>query len=271
MPAALLAFEYRPNINRRGRGIPDDLVFRDLLDIHEGRILEISAHSSASWRLRAQGSRSGRTSENPMISTLLLIYIFCMVLGGIFVGLSVFGGLFEGDADLDAAGDIEIDAEVDADFEVSIGRRFNPFVSFKFYTFGLAFFGLTGVLFTALNLMQSSVGIFALSLGMGLFTGLAMAYVLFRLNASGGSEGITSRDYAGLPAKIMLPVSAERNGKVRLSIRGRIIEMPARAADDEVVFDFGEDRYVLGIEDGVVQVVRPSALLGASEAELGGD
>jgi len=230
-----------------------------------------------------------------MISTLLLIYIFCMVLGGIFVGLSVFGGLFEGDADLDAAGDIEIDAEVDADFdvdadadvggdidfnyehgydgdiEVSIGRRFNPFVSFKFYTFGLAFFGLTGVLFTALNLMQSSVGIFALSLGMGLFTGLAMAYVLFRLNASGGSEGITSRDYAGLPAKIMLPVSAERNGKVRLSIRGRIIEMPARAADDEVVFDFGEDCYVLGIEDGVVQVVRPSALLGASEAELGGD
>lgn len=238
-----------------------------------------------------------------MISTLLLIYIFCMVFGGIFVGLSVFGGLFEGDADLDGDADFDVDADADfdvdadadfdvdadadagagsvldgghnhgydGDIEVSIGRRFNPFVSFKFYTFGLTFFGLTGVLFTALNLIESSAAIFALSLGMGLFAGMGMAYALFRLNASSGSQGVTARDYVGLPAKVMLPVSPQRNGKVRLAIRGRIIEMPARAADDEVVFDFGEDCYVLGIEDGVVEVVRPSALLGAPEAEFGGD
>src|SRR5690606_13056836 len=112
-----------------------------------------------------------------------------------------------------------------SDIEVSIGRRFNPFIRFKFYTFGLAFFGLTGVVFTARNLIESAIGVFALSLGMGLFAGLGMAYVLFLLNASSGSGGITARDYAGLPAKIMLPVSTERNGKVRLSIRGRIIEM----------------------------------------------
>lgn len=231
------------------------------------------------------------------MSALLLTYIFCMVFGGVFVALSVFGGLFEADADLDADVDIDVeidvdmdadldldgDAEVgahvdfnpeqgyDSDIEVSVGRRFNPFVSFKFYTFGLAFFGLTGVLFTLLNLMESSGAILALSLGTGLLAGLGMAYLLFRINASSGSQGITASDYAGLPAKIMLPVRAGRVGKARIEIKGQIIEMPARSADDEVVFDFGEDCFVLGIEDGVVQVVRPSALLGTSMSELDGD
>lgn len=233
----------------------------------------------------------GENQESALMSTLLLIYIFCMVLGGVFVALSVFGGLFDADADLDVDMDVDMDADFDldadadagahvdfnaehgydGDIEVSVGRRFNPFVSFKFYTFGLAFFGLTGVLFTALNLVESSALVLAVSLATGLGAGLGMAYVLYRLNASAGSQGVTSNDYAGLPAKIMLPVGAGRTGKARMSIKGQIIEMPARAADDDVVFDFGEDCYVLGIEDGVVQVVRPSALLGASKAELGGD
>lgn len=211
-----------------------------------------------------------------------------MVLGGVFVALSVFGGLFDADADadLDADMDVDLDADMDVDLdadadldvdgydgdiEVAVGRRFNPFVSFKFYTFSLAFYGLTGLLFTVLELLESPVAILALSLVTGLLAGLGMAYALFWANSSSGTQGISARDYAGLSAKIMLPVSAQRKGKARMSIKGQIIEMPARSADDDVVFDFGEECVVLGIEDGVVQVVQPAALLGASHQETGAD
>lgn len=230
------------------------------------------------------------------MSVLFLTYIFCLVLGGTFVGLSVFGGALGGDvdADLDAEIDVDMDLDVDADadfdldadaqaglgegiaidaggleeydreIEVSVGRCFNPLVSFKFYTFLLTFFGLTGVIFTGLKLWSSELGVFALSLTMGLLAGLGIAYTMFRVNDSSGSEGITAQDYVGISAQVMLPLSHEQVGKVRLHIKGRFIEMPARAADDEVVFDFNQDCFVLGIEDGVVQVVEQPALLEAS-------
>ena len=228
------------------------------------------------------------------MSVLFLTYIFCLVLGGTFVGLSVFGGFAGGDADVDADMDAELDVDMDADLDVdadgdfeadthglaidaagaheydreielSVSRRFNPLVSFKFYTFLLTFFGLTGVIFTGLGLWGSEPGVFAVSLMMGLFAGLGVAYTMFRVNDSTGSEGITERDYVGVSAQVMLPLSNEQVGKVRLFIKGQIIEMPARAADEEVVFDFNQDCFVLGIEDGVVQVVEQPALVPTGE------
>jgi hypothetical protein len=218
------------------------------------------------------------------MSALFLTYLFCMVLGGVFVALSVFGGFFDSDADLDVDSDfdLDVDADVDVDMdagldhgyhqdiEVSVARRFNPFTSFKFYTFTLAFFGLTGVVFTMLGLWANTAGVFILSLMMGLFAGLGIAYTLFKINDNSASSGITARDYIGTAAKVMLPVRAGKTGKVRMHIKGQTIEMPARPADDEVVLDFNQDCFVLGIEDGVVQVVQPSALLSSSQPELEG-
>lgn len=217
------------------------------------------------------------------MSILSLAYVFCLILGGVFVTLSVFGGLMDSDADVDADVDVDLDADADiavdldaggadgygGDIEVAVARRFNPFVSFKFYTFALTFFGLTGVIFSVLDLWQSPTGVFALSSVTGLMAGLAMAYTLFWLNRPGDSGAITERDYVGLQARVMLPVGAEKVGKVRLQIKGRTIEMPARAADGEVAFDFNEECFVLGIEDGVVEVVQTPSELAATSASVG--
>ena len=208
------------------------------------------------------------------MSAIFLTYIFCLIVGGAFVALSVFGGLFEADADIDADADFDVDGDFDADadfdgdldhghdseIEVNVSRRFNPFTSFKFYTFTLAFFGLTGVIFEGLGLWESTSGVFGLSLVLGLLSGLGVAYAMHAVNSSEGSAGVTERDYMGASGKVVLPVRSGKRGKVQMHIKGRTIEMLAESVDDEVVLDFNEECFVLGVEDGIAKVVHPSAL-----------
>jgi membrane protein implicated in regulation of membrane protease activity len=214
------------------------------------------------------------------MSAIFLTYVFCLIVGGAFVGLSIFGGLFDADADVDADmdADFDVDADMDADFdhdldldgdveheydkeiEVNVSRRFNPLTSFKFYTFALAFFGLTGVIFSLLPLWANPTGVFVLSLVMGLVSGLGVAFALHRVNMSAGGEGVTERDYVGASGKITLPLRSGRRGKVQMHIKGRTIEMLAESVDDEVVLDLNEECFVLGVEDGIAKVVHPSAL-----------
>ena len=224
--------------------------------------------------------------------SLLYIYVGCLIFGGVFVLLSVFSGFGEGDAELEAGGDADIggeldfdadfDADVDVDggevdlmelpfefdvdgadgeagggtnYEVSTQRRFNPLVSFKFYTFALAFFGLTGVVFTGLNIWSSVVGVLGLSLGMGLFAGLSVSY-LMHVASSGGNDGITERDYLGASGEVTLPITARRAGKIRMRLKGRTIEMRAESAEDDHEFERGEQCFVLGLDEQVVKVIR---------------
>jgi len=229
---------------------------------------------------------------------LLALYIGCLIFGGVFVGLSVISGLGDSDADvdkefefdkelefdkdfefdkefefdkdlefeLDADADADVDAdadgdaEADKDIETHHGRRYIPFLSFKFYTFSAAFFGLTG---TVLTLLSSNViGVFITALVVGLGSGLGMTYLLHVANRSEGGRVATGRDLAGMAAQVTLPIRPGKTGKVKFRLKGQVVEMMARNVDEEgeIVFDFGEECFILGIEDGVVQVAHPSQL-----------
>ena len=141
------------------------------------------------------------------------------------------------------------------DLEVHDQRRFNPLFSFKFYTFFLAFFGLTGMLFSWLELWSTPVGVAAASVGMGLAAGLGMTYAMHLAN-SGNTRGIVGSDYLGASGTVVLPIEPGQAGKIRVTIQGRTFDMRARLADDEET-DLGIDDhcFVLGVEDGVAEVV----------------
>ncbi len=125
---------------------------------------------------------------------MLGIYLFSLVLGGVFIVLSLFSGDVDADADadfdldldVDADVDIDVDADVDVDadgeagvddIEVSQRRKFRPWLSFKFYTYLMGFFGLTGVLLTLVGQGESIIGISTSAL-MGLLAGLGVSYLL---------------------------------------------------------------------------------------------
>lgn len=212
--------------------------------------------------------------------TLLSIYVFCLIVGGAFVALSVFAGIgdadadfdtdFDADADFDADFDADADADFDADadadadhdheIEVSNRRKFTPWLSFKFWTFALAFFGLTGVIFEGLGLIDSSMAVLGLSAGLGLISGLGVAWAMHKVGYSEVTRGITENHYLGQTARVVLPIRGTRRGKVQMQIQGKTIEMLAETVDDDVIFDLDQECFVLGVEDGVVQVTHPSAL-----------
>lgn len=219
---------------------------------------------------------------------MLPIYIACLIFGGAFVALSVVSGLGDGDLDadkefeldkelefdkdfefeLDADADVDADldadgdgdAEFEKDIEVSPRRRFMPLFSFKFYTFSLAFFGLTGTLLTMLGALESQLGIALTSAVMGLAAGLSMTYLLHLANRSVGGRGVTTGDYVGASAKVLMPIQGGHPGKVRVVVRGRKVDLLAVSDDAELVFDFDDEVFVLGVEDGVARVVHPGQI-----------
>ncbi|MFB6263010.1 MAG: hypothetical protein ABEL76_05210 [Bradymonadaceae bacterium] len=240
---------------------------------------------------------------------MLEVYVFSLVLGGIFVALSVLGGVggeTEVEADAEAEVDFEAGAEADADigaeageFDVEAGgvetgglgdvdlsdvpfefdlqgagldseveaetestggdyttsaqRRFNPFVSFKFYTFSLAFFGLTGVLLQGTGLWTSTIGVALVSAVMGLVAGVGVAYGMHIADTSG--DRVTERDYLGAAAEVLLPIEGRDAGKVRFQVKGRTVDMRARAFHDGDTFEMNQKCFVMDVDDGEAEVV----------------
>lgn len=227
------------------------------------------------------------------MSITLSIYLAALIMGGVFVGLSVFSGLskdFEvdkeadfdadADADFDADADADFDADADADFEVdkdlSIdkslpvdkdldtgrGKRYRPLKSFKFWTFFLAFFGLTGTIFTLLSLWANAIGVAALSAFMGLFAGLLISYLIYVGDRSTAGRVIGQDDFRNLEGKVVLPFGQGRRGKVQVRLQGRLIELEAVMfeRDEEVVFNFDDECIILEVDNGVAQVVPAASM-----------
>lgn len=208
---------------------------------------------------------------------MLSIYILSLIFGGFFIMLSIFaGGDADFDADIDADFDADFDADIDADMDADFDadadadgdmdiegsqrKRFRPWLSFKFYTYTFGFFGLTGVLLSLLGRGDSIVGI-SVSAVMGLLVGLSAAYLLHWAN-KGSEEGRAAgeADFAGSTGKILLPVQKGQRGRVRVRLGGRSVDLRAETQEEGVVLDLNEEVFVLGVKDGVAQVVNPKAL-----------
>lgn len=181
---------------------------------------------------------------------LTYLYLFALVLGGVLLGASILLGGDHGDAGADAG--VDVDADVDADAggdahagghgTMDVGGHGTPdfflwtFRSIRFWTFFLAFFGLTGIALTWLGLVESALVGLALSVGMGLGTGFAAAAILRRLAADASGAVATSSDYVGKTARVVVPVRKGGVGKVRIQLRGTTVDVLATTDEEE---DFG--------------------------------
>jgi hypothetical protein len=59
----------------------------------------------------------------------------------------------------------------------------------------------------------------------------------------------------------VLPIDVDQAGKIRVTIRGRTFDMRAELADDEeTTLDIDDNCFVLGVEDGIAQVVDVSTV-----------
>ncbi|MEM9219583.1 MAG: NfeD-like protein [Cyanobacteria bacterium P01_F01_bin.150] len=191
------------------------------------------------------------------------LYWLCFVLGGTFVALSAFGGL-DG---------VEFDAEIDTDIElraptphdpsqssfktISSKVRFaiNVLTSFRFWTASSGFFGLTGLLLSWLYPSFGAWLVFTIALLMGVLLGTAIASTLVALHIRQVDSLVRSTDLAGLMGVVELPFDAHSRGKIRVDVRGTLVDFVARTDEQGQVFEQGDRVLVVGAENNRLWVV----------------
>lgn len=170
---------------------------------------------------------------------MLSLYIAALVFGGGLLALSLLGGH-------DDAG------HGDADHADGDHGDHTIFVSLRFWTFLLGFGGATGLLLTLLSI---PAGITAAVAGtLGVVFGFIASWSVRTLSRSQHSSSFGMADWEGRNARVIVPVSAERMGKIRLQLEDEVKEVlaTANAADGEL--GVGTDVIVAGMENGVALV-----------------
>jgi hypothetical protein len=218
---------------------------------------------------------------------MLTVYLTSLVVGGVFVGLSsagAFGHHVDGHAGADGDVDAHPGAETPADAEHALDashalaladgshglaprarearRRWLPFLSFRFWTFGAAFFGLTGTLLTTLT----GVGVplvAALSAGTGVGVGALSAWAIQWLRKPVGE---TSRgdDYSGQVGELMLPLREGGVSRIRLTVAGRERFLLA-STPEPLALPAGTRVIVLGLDEVGKAQIAPEETLYRSE------
>ena len=197
---------------------------------------------------------------------MLTLYLSALVIGGTMVAASLlFGG---GDHELEAHVDAELEVDAHADGDIhhadvggsDVLDAWLPLTSLRFWTFFLAFFGLSGTLLQGLALIDSAAIVGVVSGAIGWLSGTSMVTVYRRLQGDVVDSTLSIGDYVGATGTVVLPIERGRTGKVRLQLKGRTVEVMAETEDDD---SFAQQQSVLVLEvndDGRVLVTRPHEL-----------
>jgi hypothetical protein len=214
---------------------------------------------------------------------MITAYALCAIIGGLFVLFAALMGAGDHDADahleIDTHADLEIHADPDLEVsqpEVEIDTDTDPhlddmavgswlpFLSLRFWTYGVAAFGVTGLLLTWLT--PPSAGLTALlSAATGLTAGTAMSWLTHYLRRAQTDSRAAERDFLGTVGRVLTPLSADRAGKVRCRVHDELIDVIAVGARDltltegteVVVTDYRDSRAVVvrtgldAVEDGL--------------------
>lgn len=168
---------------------------------------------------------------------LVYLYLFSLIVGGVLLGASILLGGDTGDADADV--DLDADAGHEMDHPHDVGGHGGAdfflwtFRSIRFWTFFLAFFGLTGLVLTWLGLVDSPWLALGLSLGMGGVIGFGAAAAIRALGTDETGSVASSSDYIGKTARVVLPVRKGSVGKVRIQLRGTTVDVLAFTDEEE--------------------------------------
>lgn len=183
---------------------------------------------------------------------MLTAYIFCLVVGGCLLALSLFGDFL--DADVDADGALELEGDFDA---AADGADFTNLFSLRAIVYTLFGFGAAGAVLHAIWGSGRPVLTAAIAGGMGLASGALISTVFgyLKRTESGTMEGEES--LIGLRGEVRMAITEGGTGEVRIGSGSRQFRMRARADDLEDVgmaLEAGRPVVVVDVKEGVALV-----------------
>ena len=164
---------------------------------------------------------------------MVYFYLFALIVGGVLLAAAaLLGGDHEADAGDISHGDLDHGIEAHGkhigDVPGDIGGLVWILKSMRFWTFFLAFFGLTGLTLGGLGLVESKALVGVLAVGMGLVCGFGAAKIIHHLTVSDTANAVNASGYIGKTARVLVAMNAAQTGKVRLEAKGTTIDLLAK-------------------------------------------
>ncbi len=167
---------------------------------------------------------------------MVVLYIAALVLSAGVVALQVLSG--HGDSGGHDAHGADHDGGI-ASFVASV----------RFWSFLLLAFGLVGTLLSVFQL-AGPILTFALALGSGFGSGIFAVTVIRRLLTRGASSNVKRGDVIGRMGRVIVPVATPGRGKVRIEVKGSVVDYVARSGEalnegDSVIVEEYEDSEIV--------------------------
>ncbi len=181
---------------------------------------------------------------------MLTIYLMALAFGVVFIAASMLGGHGSDAHDADT-GDGGADSDASADDH---GHGLPKVLSLRFWTYALGAFGMTG---SALTYLGTPVAVHVpLSAVTGLVVGTAVCWLFRKFQKGSAALPIDSSAVIGSEAEVVLPLSSEKTGAIRLRLANQDYEFMARSGDSEKL-EQKQRVIVVRLVNGVAEV-RPA-------------
>jgi membrane protein implicated in regulation of membrane protease activity len=107
------------------------------------------------------------------------------------------------------------------------------FLSFRFWTFGLMSFGFVGTLLHYLALANAATTLVT-GAAVGVLSGLTASLAMRAIARSQTSSGGEADDTVGMIGRVLIPLERGKRGKVRIELRGRLVDLIATTDDEKL-------------------------------------
>ena len=213
-----------------------------------------------------------RLCQNQLGTTMFTIYLASAGFGVALIAASVFLGGddmdleadsdvdFDADVDIDADGDLGLDGDAPGSLELSTVENADgvhssgilvPFLSMRFWTYGLGSFGGTGAVLHSLG--QPLLVHLSAAGGLGLVLGYTAAWGFRALQGAVVDSTSHASKLSGLEADVLLPLGPARRGKIRVQAPGQTLDLPADTREDRMLAP-GERVLIIAARNGIATV-----------------
>jgi hypothetical protein len=189
---------------------------------------------------------------------MFAIYLGSLLFGGVLIAASALGG-DHGEAH---GGEVHTGGD-HGDGNHNTGSAWLSLFGLRFWSFGAAFFGLTGLVLRALG-WAAIAPVLATSLGVAAGLGASVTFRMVGRETIGEVKGAVA--LLGREGRLLLPVDRGQRGKVRLpQPGGGHVDLVAES-DDAAALAAGSDVLVIEMRGNVAVVARVAGDLPAPQA-----
>lgn len=197
---------------------------------------------------------------------MLAVYVGLLVFGGLLIGASLFGAGHDADVHVDVhAGDTGHGAGNGHDQNQA--SAWLSLFGLRFWSFGTAFFGLTGVILHLVGGPALAAAAPFIAGGVGVAAGLGASSTFRALSRETVGQLRGAGALVGREGRLLLPIARGQRGKVRIAVPGSGDVDLVAEGDDDGVLDAGTVVLIVEVRGNVAIVERAPGTAPASRSQ----